>query len=90
MCINRRCRRSYLVLFFFFNDTAPPETYTLSLPDALPIEKEKGGVQTEDRVGRGGGWGDAAFAAHLRFSSPSSGVEMARHSSMCPWNSLRT
>src|SRR3954467_7967956 len=24
-------------LFFFFNDTAPPEIYTLSLPDALPI-----------------------------------------------------
>src|ERR1022692_3560029 len=23
--------------FFFFNDTAPPEIYTLSLPDALPI-----------------------------------------------------
>src|SRR5256885_12483934 len=22
---------------FFFNDTAPPEIYTLSLPDALPI-----------------------------------------------------
>lgn len=27
---------------------------------------------------------------HLRFSSPSSGVDMARHSSMCPWKSLRT
>src|SRR3989475_6786369 len=25
------------VLFFFFNDTAPPEIYTLSLHDALPI-----------------------------------------------------
>ena len=24
-------------LFFFFNDTAPPEIYTLSLHDALPI-----------------------------------------------------
>src|SRR5258708_39896373 len=23
--------------FFFFNDTAPPEIYTLPLPDALPI-----------------------------------------------------
>src|SRR2546429_5062430 len=23
--------------FFFFNDTAPPEIYPLSLPDALPI-----------------------------------------------------
>src|SRR5438270_14004834 len=26
-----------LTLFFFFNDTAPPEIYTLSLHDALPI-----------------------------------------------------
>src|SRR6266446_10728777 len=25
------------VFFFFFNDTAPPEIYTLSLHDALPI-----------------------------------------------------
>src|SRR3712207_8082395 len=24
-------------MFFFFNDTAPPEIYTLSLHDALPI-----------------------------------------------------
>src|SRR5437867_6144731 len=26
-----------LLFFFFFNDTAPPEIYTLSLHDALPI-----------------------------------------------------
>src|SRR2546426_6789777 len=26
-----------MVLFFFFNDTATPEIYPLSLPDALPI-----------------------------------------------------
>lgn len=29
-------------------------------------------------------------SSHLRFSSPSSGVPMARHSSMWPWNSRRT
>src|SRR2546426_12777741 len=29
--------RSPLVLFFFFNDTATTEIYTLSLHDALPI-----------------------------------------------------
>src|SRR2546425_3674521 len=29
--------RSALVLFFFFNDTATTEIYTLSLHDALPI-----------------------------------------------------
>src|SRR2546425_12073477 len=26
-----------MLLFFFLNDTAPPEIYTLSLHDALPI-----------------------------------------------------
>src|SRR3954463_10964787 len=29
--------RSLYELFFFFNDAATPETYTLSLPDPLPI-----------------------------------------------------
>src|SRR6266852_3968934 len=29
--------RSFLLFFFFFNDTAPTEIYTLSLHDALPI-----------------------------------------------------
>src|SRR5574340_1674164 len=28
---------SYVILFFFFNDTATTEIYTLSLHDALPI-----------------------------------------------------
>src|SRR5258707_6088333 len=28
---------SYILLFFFFNDTATTEIYTLSLHDALPI-----------------------------------------------------
>src|SRR5439155_25215314 len=32
-----RTRRPRLFLFFFFNDTPPPEIYTLSLHDALPI-----------------------------------------------------
>src|SRR5246127_5880702 len=32
------CRLSFF-LFFFFNDTATPEIYTLSLHDALPISR---------------------------------------------------
>src|SRR2546422_6034964 len=32
-----RCARAGLSLFFFFNDTATTEIYTLSLHDALPI-----------------------------------------------------
>src|SRR5690554_7373327 len=37
--------------FFFFNDTATTEIYTLSLHDALPICRPRGGV----RAGQGGG-----------------------------------
>src|SRR2546425_9440433 len=31
------CRCPFLLFFFFFNDTATTEIYTLSLHDALPI-----------------------------------------------------
>src|SRR5438034_3491433 len=34
-----RARPLLLSLFFFFNDTAPTEIYTLSLHDALPISQ---------------------------------------------------
>src|SRR3989454_9043048 len=33
------CRRPYTSVFFFFNDTATTEIYTLSLHDALPISR---------------------------------------------------
>src|ERR1051326_9555095 len=33
----RRCCLSVVLIFFFFNDTATTEIYTLSLHDALPI-----------------------------------------------------
>src|SRR2546430_13551148 len=33
---------SYLFFFFFFNDTATTEIYTLSLHDALPIYQQLG------------------------------------------------
>src|SRR3712207_9452795 len=32
-----------ILLFFFFNDTATTEIYTLSLHDALPICRRRGG-----------------------------------------------
>src|SRR5205814_7996118 len=37
--------RPYLIFsfFFFFHDPAPPEIYTLSLHDALPICYQRGG-----------------------------------------------
>src|ERR1039457_7329971 len=37
-----QCSRCLSVCFFFFNDTAPPEIYSLSLHDALPISLVRG------------------------------------------------
>src|SRR5438034_10651732 len=36
-CFDCLCHFSIFLFFFFFNDTAPTEIYTLSLHDALPI-----------------------------------------------------
>src|SRR2546428_7657722 len=38
--MQRRTRRRTLISFFFFNDTATTEIYTLSLHDALPISPD--------------------------------------------------
>src|SRR5258705_2453529 len=38
--------------FFFFNDTATTEIYTLSLHDALPISEAQSGHRTEPRSPR--------------------------------------
>src|SRR3712207_7830562 len=38
-------------MFFFFNDTATTEIYTLSLHDALPISAHAGGDRGRDRRG---------------------------------------
>src|SRR2546423_4883315 len=37
------------IFFFFFNDTATTEIYTLSLHDALPISKTFSSVRTASR-----------------------------------------
>src|SRR3712207_9079399 len=43
---------NYVVwLFFFFNDTATTEIYTLSLHDALPISDQVEGGAQDRRVG---------------------------------------
>src|SRR6202521_5900567 len=41
--------RSVTAIFFFFNDTAPPEIYTLSLHDALPIWPGPGNAPRRSR-----------------------------------------
>src|SRR2546430_11221842 len=46
----------YFLLFFFFNDTATTEIYTLSLHDALPIfptRKLRSGTSSASRAGCG-------------------------------------
>src|SRR2546426_7162011 len=42
-------------LFFFFNDTATTEIYTLSLHDALPISQETQGCEHKESSGRRSG-----------------------------------
>src|SRR2546430_17682078 len=56
------CYRSFLLLlsfpfflFFFFNDTATTEIYTLSLHDALPISQACKGVVPLERKALHGG-----------------------------------
>src|SRR2546426_10934743 len=39
-----------LICFFFFNDTATTEIYTLSLHDALPISHSHGTGRARDRI----------------------------------------
>src|SRR2546426_6504287 len=66
--------RPLLFSFFFFNDTATTEIYTLSLHDALPISQLVGAQHGEDRchpIGRlldvdaEQGIGERAVAMHL-------------------------
>src|SRR2546426_7649437 len=48
--------RRHLLSFFFFNDTATTEIYTLSLHDALPIS-------ARDFASRGPDWGSPSRAS---------------------------
>src|SRR2546422_11724762 len=41
LCHSFLCTHPPLLLFFFFNDTATTEIYTLSLHDALPISPRR-------------------------------------------------
>src|SRR2546427_1181904 len=68
-----------LSLFFFFNDTATTEIYTLSLHDALPIFSDPWNAWyvsfrygDVDAVGRSDGKSGAAFVRAVRDASASS------------------
>src|SRR2546430_8816550 len=67
------CSINSLLFFFFFNDTATTEIYTLSLHDALPISSRRRSGRRGRRATRGsehrrrvGGFGAAALAARDR------------------------
>src|SRR3712207_7091759 len=53
----RGINRIQLFIFFFFNDTATTEIYTLSLHDALPIlsTSDAQNAQQAETIGIGGG-----------------------------------
>src|SRR2546426_10600104 len=53
MQLSIRCPLFSFIFFFFFNDTAPPEIYPLSLHAALPISG-CGRSRTRDCDARGG------------------------------------
>src|SRR2546426_6620874 len=67
VCCFLHITSSAYLFFFFFNDTATTEIYTLSLHDALPICRSR----TEMRTHRGtpSGWGGAAHCRRFPRSS---------------------
>src|SRR2546426_231967 len=81
-------RRSPRSSFFFFNDTATTEIYTLSLHDALPIlehvayageqvDHEAGAADDRLERGAGPGHGVARLEQHLAFEAHGVGHEVA-------------
>src|SRR3712207_8037221 len=71
-----------LSFFFFFNDTATTEIYTLSLHDALPILQQPGGGALADGDAAGDGddvghlGGGVAEEAVLRGPQPLAGGDV--------------
>src|SRR2546430_8764854 len=76
---------THFSLFFFFNDTATTEIYTLSLHDALPIYaaaragggRRRGHVLDGDRC-RGGGGGRQEEEAGAPQAAPQAGSDRRR------------
>src|SRR2546429_6099336 len=71
-------------MFFFFNDTATTEIYTLSLHDALPISAIDGSTRALVRVGVFAGWRQARRGASCHayfFSGLSAGRRSEEHTS---------
>src|SRR2546425_9191456 len=56
--------RSSFIFFFFFNDTATTEIYTLSLHDALPISHADFGAELQQPPDVGAGYPRELDVAH--------------------------
>src|SRR5690349_24161954 len=56
----------FILFFFFFNDTAPTEIYTLSLHDALPISLRARRAAASSHSSRPSGRGRSAPSAPRR------------------------
>src|SRR6266498_6071513 len=67
----------FLIFFFFFNDTATTEIYTLSLHDALPIEL--GDEPLVLQVGRGHVGRVLVLDLHLRSEEHTSELQSRPH-----------
>src|SRR5256885_12662136 len=63
-------RLSAISFFFFFNDTATTEIYTLSLHDALPISRPRGDAARGNLPVRGG-----ERSAHVHGDAVRAGVD---------------
>src|SRR3712207_7247740 len=68
-----------MIFFFFFNDTATTEIYTLSLHDALPISQRRGLALRSSAEGR---------PVRRQGSSTRAGVVCSMETPMpiCPWS----
>src|SRR5262245_66612192 len=71
-------------LFFFFNDTAPTEIYTLSLHDALPISSAglltaKTVLHLEQRTFTPAGPAAVTFSSAIRSEEHTSELQSLRH-----------
>src|SRR5437762_14209560 len=65
--MNYNCHTSFIchgssIYYFFFNETAPTQIYTLSLHDALPISERK----PRPRAGKAGGRPGVRFVPAAR------------------------
>src|SRR2546422_3178349 len=68
--MSRACsQRATFGCFFFFNDTATTEIYTLSLHDALPISSSSAAVARWDATWRGSCSGRAGDRKSTRLNS---------------------